>query len=107
SRRPAGPPPVRRSPSKSTSLHPSIRLYGSSCSIAIFLFFVRYWRPADNVFEKSVSPRSARVPTLKLRRRGRLRYGVQPYRELWGDTARQKNGHREAFISLICCRATH
>jgi hypothetical protein len=38
--------------------------------------FVRSWRPGDSMFEKSVSPRSAQVPIFRLRRRGRLRYGV-------------------------------
>src|ERR1035437_3284992 len=35
-----------------------------------FFVFVRCGGPADSVFEKSVSPRSARVPTLRLCRRG-------------------------------------
>jgi hypothetical protein len=38
--------------------------------------FVCCWRSADSVLEKSIGPRLARVPTLKLRQWGRLRYGV-------------------------------
>jgi hypothetical protein len=35
---------------------------------------------AGSVLEKAVTPRSARMPILNLRWRGRLRYGVKPHR---------------------------
>lgn len=36
-------------------------------------------RPGSRWFEKAVAPQMARMPTLILRRRGRLRHGVLPH----------------------------
>jgi hypothetical protein len=84
---------------RSPLLHPGgFCCSGSSCPIAfISCVIVRCWRPADSVFQKLVSLRSARVPTHILRRRRRLSH--------WGYPRRRASWRRSLWEAGFCAPA--
>ncbi len=64
-------------------------------SLIAFYFIVYHWRPADLVFVKLVSSRSARTPSAKVRQGGEFGYGVKPYQDYEGTPPCENGFNRE------------